>query len=127
MTRHFSPAAKSPCSDAAVSVSPVSGAAATPLAQRSITPSRPTGGTGAPSASNPFAGDPPNFIELGYGTGPRCIDCRRNVSGCHCDAPEPEAEYFKPGLNREPHDGSVWLRAEEAAVRSSFGMPGVGA
>jgi hypothetical protein len=55
-----------------------------------------------------FQGDPPNFIELGYGTGVRCIRCRRNFSGCFCDSPEPEQEHFVPGIRRDPD----WYRIE---------------
>lgn len=60
-----------------------------------------------------FAGDPENFIELGYGTGPRCIQCRRNVSMCLCNVPEPEPEYFRPGGYFDPDaddaDGFVYV------------------
>lgn len=65
--------------------------------------------------------DPPNFIELGYGTGPRCIECRRNVSGCLCNYPEPEPEYFRPAINSDPDlygPDAGWALAE----RSAFGM-----
>lgn len=80
----------------------------------------PSGITGAERGAVPatFAGDPENFIELGYGTGPRCIQCRRNVSMCLCNAPEPEPEYFRPGGNFDPDSG--WALAE----RSAFQMGG---
>jgi hypothetical protein len=49
-----------------------------------------------------------------------CEACGRGFYGCICDMPEPEPEYFKPGLNRDPDTG--WALAE----RSAYGMPGVG-
>jgi hypothetical protein len=49
---------------------------------------------------------------------PICASCNRNPYGCVCNAPDPEPEYFKPGLNRDPDSG--WALAE----RSALGMPG---
>lgn len=66
---------------------------------------------------------------LPHGTRPMCEACGRGFYGCICDMPEPDVmpvedmKRVMPGLFK-PHDGSVWLAAEEAAVRSSFGMPG---
>lgn len=72
--------------------------------QDKINPASPLGRAGAvpPAVPATLHGDPENFLELGYGTGPRCIMCRRNVSGCHCDEVEAEPEYFRPAINCDP-------------------------
>lgn len=56
----------------------------------------------------------------GYGKRGRCNECGHGFYGCICDIPEPEPEYFRPGINRDPDSG--WARAE----RSAYNMPGVG-
>ena len=44
----------------------------------------------------------------GWGAKPRCLTCGRGQAGCICNMPDPEPEYFKPGLNRDPD----WYRVE---------------
>ena len=62
-----------PNSLAAASFSPV-GAAATP-------------------ADAHYAAEEARLVAEGYGTGPRCVMCRRNQAGCHCDSPEPDVMH----------------------------------
>jgi hypothetical protein len=39
---------------------------------------------------------------------PDCKQCGRGFYGCICGCPEPEPEYFRPALNRDPD----WYRVE---------------
>lgn len=50
------------------------------------------------------------LIAEGYGLGPRCVTCRRNVSGCVCNYPDPEPQYFRPGTVRDIDSMVDWRR-----------------
>ena len=50
------------------------------------------------------------LVAEGYGTGPRCVMCRRNQAGCHCDSPEPEQQCFEPANNRDIDNLVDWRR-----------------
>jgi hypothetical protein len=45
---------------------------------------------------------------------PICASCNRNPYGCVCNAPDPEPEYFKPGLNRDPDLHIQAMQSREA-------------
>lgn len=58
-----------------------------------------TGEAGAPNLSTPAKP---------WGNHPLCPTCNRGAMGCICNVPEPEQEFFKPGINRDPD----WHRVE---------------
>lgn len=63
---------------------------------------------------NPLSSVSPLIMSDGHAYDPKrhgidpCLECRRGSAGCICGMPEPQAECFVPGLNRDPD----WYRIE---------------
>jgi hypothetical protein len=70
-------------------------------------PHTPVGSQNAPASPSP----------VGVGATPRnpdCIKCGRGYWVCICGCPEPEPEYFRPALNRDP---DLHTQAMQSEVR----------
>jgi hypothetical protein len=55
-------------------------------------------------------------VEAGatYHAKPDCTQCGRGFYGCICGCPEPEPEYFRPALNRDPDLHTQAMQSREA-------------